>query len=224
MARALVDVVTTPGAAQHLAARRRRLQAAARGTVVELGGGPLHRLADYRHAGEVWVVEPDPGIASELERTARGVAPEPLRIVVVPDLEATPDTVDTVVAFFALSRAEDPGRLAAGLRDRLGPDGRLLFCEHARPPRTLPGADGPRAIAATLASFALGRCHDLPATLRASGFTVLSLNRFRVRALVPGLRDCVQGVARRTVPAAAPEGAAASSEDRVGGDRGERGR
>jgi hypothetical protein len=162
--------------------------------VLELGGAGGVNLEHYRpdQVSEVVVVGADGASRARLRRTAarRGL---PV------DVRAAADAgtgYDTVVATFTLSALSDLDRELAALRQRLVPDGRLLFLDHS--PRR------PAGVATELSrplwrvmvdGFVPGR--DLPGAVRHSGFIILGLERFGLTTLTLPLRSCVAGVARQ---------------------------
>ena len=117
-----------------LAERRRRLLAAARGDVLEIGAGTGSNIPHYPEAVEALVlVEPEEPMARRAERRLAGSGRRGR--VVQASAESLPfadGSFDTVVCTLVLCSVADPPAALGELRRVLRPAGRLLFLEHVR--------------------------------------------------------------------------------------------
>ena len=155
-----------------LSPRRLRLAAAARGTVLEVGGGL--NLPEYRGVERVVVVDASDDLSS---------------------LE--PESFDTAVCTFALCTARDPVGLLRTLRRLLRTDGRLLFLEHVRGGGLRSVLQ--RAARPVWQRVFRG-CRpdrDPVASIRDAGFLITDLDRFTIRMAAPIVSPAVQGVAKK---------------------------
>jgi SAM-dependent methyltransferase len=179
------------------------LVAAARGRVLEIGGGLGRNLPHYRDVESVAFVEPDPGLRSGLmQRVAAAPVPVVVHDIGVDELDSLPagafDAVVCVLVLCGIERLDDALRAMAR---RLTPDGRLLFLEHVR-------GGGVRAAAQRAAAptwrRVFGGCRpdrDTVAAVRAAGYLVTDLDRFTMRLAAPIVSSAVQGTARKQVAA-----------------------
>ncbi|MBA3653036.1 MAG: methyltransferase domain-containing protein [Actinobacteria bacterium] len=152
--------------------RRRRLLAAARGRVLDVGG--------YVHNGPHY---------------PPGVDVHDIAVEEVDGLDTAP--FDTVVCTLVLCTVDDLRTTLAGLRARLAADGRLLFIEHVRGGALR--SVGQR-VARPLWQQAFSGCRpdrDTVAAVRAAGFLITDLDRFTVRLAAPVVSPAVQGVAKK---------------------------
>jgi SAM-dependent methyltransferase len=199
---------------------RRALLADARGRVVEIGAGTGANLDLYgAEIEDLTLVEPDPHMGAKLrERLADRATAEPARdgdkepappgaahpaspparLVAAP-AEAIPfpeDTFDTAVATLVLCTVPDPIAAIAELARVLKPGGRLLFIEHVR------AADPSSARWQDRFEkpwrFMADGCHcnrDTEANLRASSFTVESVDHGKLPKAMPIVRPLIRGSA-----------------------------
>ncbi|HVW45747.1 MAG TPA: class I SAM-dependent methyltransferase [Solirubrobacterales bacterium] len=180
---------------------RADLLAGARGRVIEVGAGTGANL-DLYGAGveDLTLVEPDPHMGARLrEKLAdRGGNPIPARLVAAP-AEALPfgdDTFDTAVATLVLCTIPDPVGAIAELARVLAPGGRLLFIEHVR-------AEDPSSARRQDRlekpwRFLADGCHcnrDTEASLRASAFTVETIEHGKMPKAAPIVRPLIRGTA-----------------------------
>jgi SAM-dependent methyltransferase len=199
---AVYDRVTAPAERAGLADRRRRLLAGATGRVLEIGGGTGLNLAHYPSGLErVDVLEPDAAMRDRLlaKMPAAGV-PVEVHEAGIEDDSLPTDGYDTVVSTLTLCTVPDLDAALAAIHRVLAPNGRLRFIEHVR----ATGVQGlaQRATAPVWTRVAAG-CHpdrDILAAMRANGFAVTDLDRFRIRLMVnPLINGAVQGVARAEI-------------------------
>jgi ubiquinone/menaquinone biosynthesis C-methylase UbiE len=199
---AVYDRATAPAERAGLADRRRRLLAGATGRVLEIGGGTGANLAHYPEGLEtVVVLEPDGAMRQRLlEKVPSATAPVEVHETAIEDGSLPADAFDTVVSTLTLCTVGDIDAALASIRRVLAPGGRVLFIEHVRA-RGLQGL-AQRASAPVWTRVAAG-CHpdrDILAAMRANGFAVTDLDRFRIRLMInPLINEAVQGTARLEV-------------------------
>ena len=196
---AVYDRATAPAERAGLADRRARLLADATGRVLEIGGGTGANLAHYPAGLQGLVVlEPDGAMRERLlEKVPTATAPVEVHEAAIEDASLPSGAFDTVVSTLTLCTVPDLDVALASIRRILAPGGRLLFIEHVR----APGLQGvlQRASSPLWTRLAAG-CHpdrDILAAMRANGFAVTDLDRFRIRLMVnPLIGVAVQGTAR----------------------------
>jgi SAM-dependent methyltransferase len=221
----LYDRVLKASEENGLGDMRRDLLAEARGRVVEIGAGTGVNLDLYGPGVEdLTLVEPDPHMGAKLRdrlaerashavdsadlppdtggaRTAPAADPSPspaARLVAAP-AEAIPfddDTFDTAVATLVLCTVPDPTAAIAELARVLKPGGRLLFIEHVRSDDPA-GARWQDRFEKPWRFMADG-CHcnrDTEANLRASSFTVESIDHGALPKAMPIVRPLIRGTA-----------------------------
>ncbi|MBS0169741.1 MAG: class I SAM-dependent methyltransferase [Nitrospira sp.] len=113
---------------------RRRLLAAAHGTVVEIGFGTGLNLPHYpRTVISLSAVDPAPLLPDRVAQRVAGT-PFPVRLqqVSAETLPYATATFDCAVSTFTLCTIPDPLQSLREVRRVLKPDGRFLFLEHGR--------------------------------------------------------------------------------------------
>ncbi len=174
--------------ARGAAAHRRRLVAAARGAVVEIGAGYGATFPFYPPAvSGVLALEPDPTLrALALAAAAKAPVPVTVREGFAESLPAADASVDVVVSSLVLCSVAEPSAVLAEAIRVLKPGGRLLFYEHVRSThRVLAAAED---LLTPLWSRLAGGCHpnrDTAASIAAAGLNVVALERFGF-AVLPG--------------------------------------
>lgn len=135
---AIYDTVMVPVEALGIRGQRRRIGAAARGRVLELGAGTGAMLEHYgQDVDEVVATDPDPHmLARAVPRRHPAKVPVELREADAQELPFADATFDTVVVALSLCTIPDPHRALAEARRVLRPEGQLLFVEHVRSPRS----------------------------------------------------------------------------------------
>ena len=172
------------GAAEH----RRRLVAAARGTVIEIGAGYGATFAFYPAAVDtVLALEPDPTLRA-LALAAAETAPVPVTVLdgVAESLPVADASVDFVVSSLVLCSVAEPSAVLAEAVRVLRPGGRLLFYEHVRSAHRVLGFA--EDLLTPLWSRLAGGCHpnrDTAANIERAGLAVVALERFGFSVL-PG--------------------------------------
>jgi SAM-dependent methyltransferase len=180
------------------AERRRRLLAAAEGTVVEIGAGTGLNFRHYPAGVEVLATEPDPHMLRAALRAARGatarltVRQAPAESLPLPDA-----SVDTVVSTLVLCSVPDQAAALAEANRVLRPGGRLVLVEHVRAadPAVARRQDRREGFQVRFA----GSCHpnrDTLGAVAAAAFDTAAVQR----VTLPGTRITspgIQGVARK---------------------------
>jgi ubiquinone/menaquinone biosynthesis C-methylase UbiE len=177
---------------------RRALLADARGRVVEIGAGTGVNLDLYGDGiDDLTLVEPDPHMGAKLRERLRG-REDRAHLVAAP-AEALPfpdDTFDTAVATLVLCTVPDPTAAIGELSRVLKPGGRLLFMEHVRSDD--PGSARWQDRLEKPWRFMADGCYcnrDTEANLRASSFTVESVDHGTFPKSVPIVRPLISGTA-----------------------------
>ena len=184
------------------ARHRDELLAGLTGRVIEVGCGNGMNFRHYpRTVDSVLAVEPEPYLRRRAEEAA---AESPIDIVVVDgiaeELAVDDASFDAAVASLVLCSIEAPDDALGELFRVVRPGGELRFFEHVRA-ETSGLERTQRWLDATIWPHLAGGCHthrDTVATIRANGFDVHRVERFREpnSGLVP-VAPHVLGVARR---------------------------
>ena len=158
-----------------IGAWRRRLTAAARGRVLEIGSGTGAQLRWYAPGAEVTALEPDEGMRARLSaRAQRARVPVTVSSGRAEDIPFAAGSFDAAVSAFALCTVSDPAAALSELRRVLAPGGTLLLLEHVHlawePGRALQTAAAP-AWAAVAGGCRLDR--DTLGTAQDAGFTLV---------------------------------------------------
>ena len=177
---AIYDTVMVPVEALGIRGQRRRIGAAARGRVLELGAGTGAMLEHYGEGvDEVVATDPDPHmLARAVPRRRPARVPVEIRQADAQDLPFEDASFDTVVVALSLCTIPDPHRALAEARRVLRPDGRLLFVEHVRSPR--PWLARLQELLTPAWAKVAGGCQldrDTVANIRQAGFSVEDLWR-----------------------------------------------
>ncbi|HEX7746066.1 MAG TPA: methyltransferase domain-containing protein [Micromonosporaceae bacterium] len=167
-----------------LVEHRRRLLSGLTGRVIDVGAGNGGNFGHFPPSViEVLAVEPEPHLRAAAERAATGAA-VPVTVVDgrAERLPAEDQAFDAVVMSLVLCSVPDVGAALAEVRRVLRPSGQLRFLEHVQAER--PGAlrRVQHGLDATIWPLVVGGCHtgrDTVAAIRAAGFEVAALDRFR---------------------------------------------
>lgn len=161
--------------------QRRRVGAAARGVVLDLGVGSGRNIPHYADVERVVGIDPDRALVRQA--LGRSAQHEVWAGFVEGSAERLPfaeGVFDTVVVTLALCTIPDPDAALAEVRRVLAPAGRLVFLEHERSPNRVV-AVAQDAIEPLWRRVA-GGCHPNRRTLEtlaSSGFDVTDLWRSR---------------------------------------------
>lgn len=166
-----------------MAAHRRRLVTGLRGLVVEVGAGNGRNLPHYPPAvTRVLAVEPEPRLRA-LARAAAPAARVPVTVSagMAEALPVADGAADAVVFSLVLCSVPDQAVALGEARRILRPGGELRFYEHVV--AETPGLRRAQRVAdATLWPLFCAGCHtarDTLGAIRAAGFTVTDVDRFR---------------------------------------------
>ena len=182
----LYDPFLGLGERRGMAARRRAVLSAARGSVLEIGAGTGLNLRHYpASALSLTVADPEAPMVRRL--TARVNASGMHVTVVLAPAESLPfpdASVDTVVSTLVLCTVADLALALTELGRVLAPDGQLLLIEHVRS-HDATAARWQDRLHRPWRVFAYG-CHcnfDLAAALRQAGFDTTELRTERWRGM-----------------------------------------
>lgn len=115
----------------HLEPYRRRVTAAARGRVLEIGVGSGLNLLLYSQGTRVVGLDPSPKLLSMAQAVAAGRSPAIELIEGTAESIPLPDhSLDTIVTTWTMCSIPDLPTALAEVRRVLKADGRLLFAEH----------------------------------------------------------------------------------------------
>ena len=179
-------------------AHRQALLRDVRGRVLEIGGGTGANLAFYGDGVEELVItEPEEPMARRLEKKLDGFS-LPVRVVRAPaeELPFEDASFDYVVSTLVLCTVKDPQRALAQARRLLKPGGKLLFMEHVR-------SDDPKLarwqdrLHPLQLRFGHGCNCNRPTldNVKASGFSVVSVEHSEVKKAPPIVRPLIVGTA-----------------------------
>ena len=170
-----------------IARYRRATAGAARGEVLEIGGGTGANFRFYPPGVSLTFLEPNPHMARRLRSRAEALR---LRVKVVEECgERMPfadASFDTVVSTLVLCSVVDPKAVALEARRVLRPGGRFLFYEHVSA-----GSRRGRKLQAFLNPVwrrLAGGCHldrDVEDALWRAGFGSVGVERFNIRFGTP---------------------------------------
>ncbi|MGW3496542.1 class I SAM-dependent methyltransferase [Streptomyces sp. NPDC001020] len=161
---------------------RRRLLAGLAGRVLEVGAGQGRNFPHYpATVTEVVALEPDNTLRAVAERAAAG-APTSITLSTghAGELPGGQGEFDAVVFSLVLCSVGDPAAALSEAARVLRPGGQIRFYEHVRSPHRL-GALLQDAVTPLWRKIG-GGCHlnrNTEAAIRAAGFTVDAVDRFR---------------------------------------------
>lgn len=192
------DRITAGVEAAGLRAHRERLLGSARGRVLEIGAGTGANIPFYREGVEtLTVAEPDASMARRLAQRIRE-QPRGVELVRAPaeELPFEDAQFDTVISTLVLCTVSDQARALRELRRVLKPGARLLFIEHVRSeePRLASWQDRLNGLNRIVAHGCNCNRSTLD-TIRATGFTITSLERDQLHKAPPFVRPLVVGTA-----------------------------
>ena len=152
----------------------------AEGRVLEIGIGSGLNLSFYDPAKVTVIVGVDPSAA--MQKLAQQLAAQisiPVEMVALElgQIQAADASFDSIVCTFTLCTITDAGAALKEMRRVLKPGGKLLFSEHGLAP-DLPVVRWQNLITPLWKPFS-GGCHlnrDIPALIRAGGFTIEQLD------------------------------------------------
>jgi ubiquinone/menaquinone biosynthesis C-methylase UbiE len=177
---------------------REALIGRATGSVLEIGGGTGANLPFYvEDVAELVITEPEEPMARRLERNLAGDR-QHARVVRAPaeQLPFEDARFDFVVSTLVLCTVDDPALALAEIHRVLKPDGRLVFLEHVRSedPRLARWQDRLQGLQVRIGHG----CHPNRRTLESierARFTIVELERDRMRKAPPIVRPLIAGVA-----------------------------
>jgi ubiquinone/menaquinone biosynthesis C-methylase UbiE len=169
------------------------------GTVVEIGAGTGRSIASYPGAvTSLTLAEPDKNMRAQLRRAVEASGKD-VHIIDSPaeSLPCADASIDFVVSSLVLCSVKDQSTVLTEVRRVLRPEGRLVFVEHVA------ANDNPRRrkwqgrLELPWRAIA-GDCHltrDTEASIVASGFELVTIERSSLRAAPPFLRPSIRGSA-----------------------------
>jgi ubiquinone/menaquinone biosynthesis C-methylase UbiE len=181
-------------------AHRQELLAAARGDVLEIGGGTGANLPFYNGAVRtLTVTEPERPMARRLEKHMQESRPD-AKLLRAPaeDLPFNDASFDAVVSTLVLCTVDDQPRALREVRRVLRPGGKLLFMEHVRSDDEKLARWQDRLL--PLNVRLMHGCHCNRPTLegiRAAGFEVTQVERGTITHAPPFVRPLIVGIAER---------------------------
>jgi SAM-dependent methyltransferase len=171
----------------HLADHKRRLFADLAGTVLEIGPGTGANLSFYPK-GIRWIgIEPNPHMHDYLRQRAAALGIEvDLRRGIAEQTGLASESADMVISTLVLCSVDDLPAVLGEVRRVLKPGGRFLFLEHVAAPRGTWLRRFQQCIkpAWRLLGDGCRPDRDIPAALRAAGFTHVDMDCFRIPAPV----------------------------------------
>lgn len=202
------------GTEEHMEHRRETL-APARGRVLEIGFGTGLNLPCYPDAVEELVaVEPRPALPRRVRERIRAAPFPVIRIEAEAggSLPLEEGSFDTAVSTWTLCTIPDAVAALRRVRRLLAPGGRLLFLEHGRSddPRTARWQDRLNPIQ-NVVGLGCNLNREIGRLIRAAGFEIEELERFRLSGAPRVAGEVYRGVARA--------GAAPGSPETAGGDQ-----
>lgn len=159
---------------------RKQIVPLAEGRVLEIGIGSGLNLSFYDPAKVTVIVGVDPSAAMQKlaqQRAAQISIPVEMVALELGQIQAADDSFDSIVCTFTLCTITDAGAALKEMRRVLKPGGKLLFSEHGLAP-DLPVVRWQNLITPLWKPFS-GGCHlnrDIPALIRAGGFTIEQLD------------------------------------------------
>jgi ubiquinone/menaquinone biosynthesis C-methylase UbiE len=182
------------------AAHRQELLTAARGDVLEIGGGTGANLPFYNGAVRaLTVTEPEKPMARRLEKHIQEARPD-AKLLRAPaeDLPFNDASFDAVVSTLVLCTVDDQPRALREVRRVLRPGGKLLFIEHVRSDDEKLARWQDRLL--PLNVRLMHGCHCNRPTLegiRTAGFEVTQVERGTITHAPPFVRPLIVGIAER---------------------------
>ena len=159
---------------------RKQIVPLAEGRVLEIGIGSGLNLSFYDLAKVTVIVGVDPSAAMQKlaqQRAAQISIPVEMVALELGQIQAADASFDSIVCTFTLCTIADAGAALKEMRRVLKPGGKLLFSEHGLAP-DLPVVRWQNLITPLWKPFS-GGCHlnrDIPALIRAGGFTIEQLD------------------------------------------------
>lgn len=159
---------------------RKQIVPLAEGRALEIGIGSGLNLSFYDPAKVTVIVGVDPSAAMQKlaqQRAAQISIPVEMVALELGQIQAADASFDSIVCTFTLCTIADAGAALKEMRRVLKPGGKLLFSEHGLAP-DLPVVRWQNLITPLWKPFS-GGCHlnrDIPALIRAGGFTIEQLD------------------------------------------------
>ena len=181
-------------------AHRQALLTAARGDVLEIGGGTGANLPFYNGAvSTLTITEPEKPMARRLQKHIQEAKPD-AKLLRAPaeDLPFNDASFDVVVSTLVLCTVDDQPRALREMRRVLRPGGKLLFMEHVRSDDEKLARWQDRLL--PLNVRLMHGCHCNRPTLdgiRAAGFEVTQVEYGTITHAPPFVRPLIVGIAER---------------------------
>lgn len=167
-------------------------------TVVELGSGVGANLRYLAKGTKLVAIEPNRHMHPALKKSAKrhGIEVE-VRDVIAERMDLPDHSADAVISSLVLCTVADPGQVASEVHRVLRPGGQFSFVEHVAAPAGTPTRSVQRLLRRPWAwTFEGCSCErDLESVVRRAGFSVVTVQRYRLHTPFLPFNTHIAGVA-----------------------------